>query len=142
MPAKPANPELYNKVKEEAKKRFKNWPSAYGSQWLVKTYKARGGTYTGQKPSKNTGTQRWNREEWIDEYGNVCGSAKNRNTKKCRPRKRITSKTPVTWKEITPAEKKKLIAEKKKIGMGKKAKSIKRKTKKKTTKRKTKRKAI
>ena len=43
--AKPANPALYAKVKAEAKSRFNVWPSAYGSGWLVKEYKRRGGTY-------------------------------------------------------------------------------------------------
>ena len=43
--ATPKNKALYSKVKSEAKKKFKTWPSAYGSAWLVKTYKARGGTY-------------------------------------------------------------------------------------------------
>ena len=44
MASKPKNPALYSRVKSEAKKKFK-WPSAYGSAWLVKTYKKRGGTY-------------------------------------------------------------------------------------------------
>jgi len=44
--AKPKNKALYSRVKTEAKKKFKTWPSAYGSAWLVKTYKARGGTYS------------------------------------------------------------------------------------------------
>ena len=43
--ATPTNPALYSRVKTEAKKKFK-WPSAYGSAWLVKTYKKRGGTYS------------------------------------------------------------------------------------------------
>ncbi len=43
--ATPKNKALYSKVKSEAKRKFKTWPSAYGSAWLVKTYKARGGTY-------------------------------------------------------------------------------------------------
>lgn len=42
---KPTNPELYAKVKAEAKKKFDRWPSAYGSAWLVKEYKRRGGGY-------------------------------------------------------------------------------------------------
>jgi len=41
----PTNPSLYSKVKSEAKSKFKTWPSAYGSAWLVKTYKSRGGGY-------------------------------------------------------------------------------------------------
>ena len=43
--ATPKNKALYARVKSEAKRKFKTWPSAYGSAWLVKTYKARGGTY-------------------------------------------------------------------------------------------------
>jgi hypothetical protein len=42
---KPKNAKLYASVKAEAKRKFKKWPSAYGSAWLVKTYKKRGGTY-------------------------------------------------------------------------------------------------
>ena len=41
----PKNPALYAKVKAEAKKKFKVYPSAYANAWLVKTYKKRGGTY-------------------------------------------------------------------------------------------------
>jgi hypothetical protein len=43
--ATPKNKALYARVKAEAKRKFKKWPSAYGSSWLVKTYKSRGGTY-------------------------------------------------------------------------------------------------
>jgi len=42
---KPSNPSLYSRVKSEAKKKFKVYPSAYANAWLVKTYKKRGGTY-------------------------------------------------------------------------------------------------
>jgi hypothetical protein len=41
----PTNKKLYSKVKAEAKRRFKVYPSAYANGWLVKTYKARGGKY-------------------------------------------------------------------------------------------------
>ena len=41
----PVDRSLYGKVKSEAKKRFKVWPSAYGSGWLVREYKRRGGKY-------------------------------------------------------------------------------------------------
>lgn len=42
---KPTNPKLYAQIKSEAKKKFDRWPSAYGSAWLVKEYKRRGGGY-------------------------------------------------------------------------------------------------
>lgn len=41
----PTNPTLYAKVKAEAKKKFKVYPSAYANGWLVKEYKRRGGGY-------------------------------------------------------------------------------------------------
>jgi hypothetical protein len=49
---KPTNTKLYNRVKAEAKKKFDVWPSAYGSAWLTKTYKARGGKYSGTTANK------------------------------------------------------------------------------------------
>ena len=42
---KPTNPKLYAQVKAATKKKFNRWPSAYGSAWLVKEYKRRGGGY-------------------------------------------------------------------------------------------------
>ena len=50
--ATPTNKALYNRVKNEAKKKFKKWPSAYASAWLVKTYKKRGGKYSGSSKNK------------------------------------------------------------------------------------------
>lgn len=49
----PTNPALYARVKAEAKRKFKVYPSAYANGWLVKTYKARGGRYRmGTRKSK------------------------------------------------------------------------------------------
>jgi len=41
----PTNKKLYARVKAQAKRKFKVYPSAYANGWLVKTYKARGGKY-------------------------------------------------------------------------------------------------
>ena len=41
----PTNPTLYARVKAEARRKFKVYPSAYANGWLVKTYKARCGRY-------------------------------------------------------------------------------------------------
>jgi hypothetical protein len=49
MTATPTNKSLYNKLLEEGRRKFDVWPSAYGSAWLVNTYKKKGGTYTGSK---------------------------------------------------------------------------------------------
>jgi hypothetical protein len=43
--SKPTNPALYSRVKAEAKRKFKVYPSAYANGWLVREYKKRGGGY-------------------------------------------------------------------------------------------------
>jgi hypothetical protein len=45
MASTPKDKALYSRVKAEAKKKFKVYPSAYANAWLVKTYKKRGGKY-------------------------------------------------------------------------------------------------
>ena len=106
MSSEPTNKALYNKVKSEAKKKFKKWPSLYGSSWLQREYKKRGGKYKGKKPSKNTGTSRWYSEQWVQVESNLktgkkvqCGSS-IKKTKACRPLKRISSNTPPTIPEL------------------------------------------
>ena len=60
----PTNPQLYSRVKSEAKQKFDRWPSAYGSAWLVKTYKSRGGGYR-----KAQNGMEMNPDANIQEYG-------------------------------------------------------------------------
>ena len=99
------------------RKRF--FPKSAKSSPVKKSMKGPG------KPSSDTGLQRWFREDWRDEKGNVCGSSKNKDTKKCRPKNRITKGTPVTWNEMSPSQKRKAVVEKKQVGMGAKASPIK-----------------
>lgn len=114
------NPALYERIKKSIhtrlKKQGKGW-GMYSSSELSRKYKEAGGTYSGKKPTSSEG-QRWYKEKWKDEKGNVCGSSKNKGTKKCRPTVRVNSKTPVTWDEMSPSEKKRAVREKKKVGMG------------------------
>jgi hypothetical protein len=138
---KPTNPALYNKIKMEAKKRFKKWPSAYGSAWLVKEYKKRGGTYSGKK-SRSSGINRWMDEKWIDvcklPKKVACGRPKlsmNDWKKKypyCRPSKRINSKTPVIASKLSSSQIKRTCSIKRKSPM-KRMKSVKRKSSKKSS---------
>ena len=60
----PTNPELYARVKAEAKAKFDVYPSAYANAWLVREYKKRGGKYktTTEKSDINKS------EEMIDGY--------------------------------------------------------------------------
>ena len=85
-----------------------------------------------RKTKAGANLKRWFKEKWTDEKGNPCGSSKNKNTKKCRPTKRISKKTPRTWGSMSKAEKAKAVREKKRVGMGRRTSAIKkRKTKKK-----------
>jgi hypothetical protein len=87
-----------------------------------------------RKTKKGLALKRWFKEEWIDvRTGKPCGRQKGekRGTPYCRPKKRVSSKTPKTASEMTAAEKKSRIAQKKRIGQpaGKprRVKSLKRK---------------
>jgi hypothetical protein len=110
---KASNMKLYNKIKAEAKRKFKVWPSAYASGWLVKEYKRRGGKYTGKKPSKSSGLSRWYAEKWVD----ICSSPRRscgrpttsvsnwtKNYPYCRPSRRVNRSTPRTVSELSKSE--------------------------------------
>lgn len=105
----PVDTQLYKKVVADAKKKFMVWPSAYASGWVVRRYKALGGTYTtsGQKSSQPL--KRWFDEEWVD----VCTYLKNKTFQPCgrrradwkdypycRPRKRVSQETPKTLSQV------------------------------------------
>lgn len=118
----PVNRYLYNKVKEEAKQRFKRWPSAYASGWVVRTYKQRGGKYSGKKVT--SGIDRWFKEQWVDvcQLPKVvpCGRAKSSPNKYpyCRPMKEVknavSGKTPKTVNKFSVSELKKRCKAKRK----------------------------
>lgn len=78
-----------------------------------------------RKTERGKSLKRWFAEKWTDQDGNECGSPKGDKVKKCRPSKRVSSKTPVTWSEMSSSKKKKVVAEKKRVGMGSRTKSIK-----------------
>lgn len=118
----PVNKQLYEKVKKLANKKFSSKTGIYKSSWIVKKYKELGGKYKGKKPSK-TGLSRWYLEDWVDlnrkKNGKYekCGRKSSKKGKYpiCRPSKRITSKTPRTFKEISKKSLKKAKQLKSKI---------------------------
>ncbi len=119
MAAEPLDRTLYERVKREAKKRFKRWPSAYASGWLVQEYKRRGGRYA-KASKKITGIERWFAEKWI----NVCELPKRVPCARpkrapypyCRPMIRISAKTPRIASSLSKAEIENLCRKKRKIG--------------------------
>ena len=72
-----------------------------------------------RKTAKGASLKRWFKEKWIDvKTGKPCGRRKGdgRGVPYCRPSKRVSSKTPKTSGEMSAAEKRKKIAEKKRLG--------------------------
>ena len=87
-----------------------------------------------RKTKKGFALKRWFKEEWTDvRTGKPCGRSEGekRGVPYCRPKKRVSSKTPKTASEMTASEKKKKIGEKKRLGQPagkpKRVKSLKRK---------------
>ena len=107
----PKDAPLYARVKAEADERFLAPNSAYKSGWIVKTYKDRGGTYSGNyknKKKNETGLGRWFAEQWVNLMGKKpntpCGRAHATTSgvyPVCRPKIRVTKDTPVTVSELS-----------------------------------------
>lgn len=53
--------------------------------------------------------KRWFKEKWTAQDGSKCGSYEGRGRVKCRPSKKVSSKTPQTWGEMDAKEKKKAV---------------------------------
>ena len=72
-----------------------------------------------RKSKEGASLKRWFKEEWTDvRTGKPCGRNKSesRGVPYCRPKKRISAATPKTISEMSTAEKRKKIAEKKRLG--------------------------
>ena len=81
-----------------------------------------------RKTKAGANLKRWFKEKWTDQKGNPCGSNKTKGVKKCRPSKKVSSKTPVTWGQMSKSQKSKAVKDKKSVGMGRKSKPIKRRS--------------
>lgn len=123
--SEPVDKALYERVKRQVKKRVDVWPSAYASGQVVREYKRRGGRYRNKKSrSKRSKSKRGGRREgglsrWFEEdWRNVCAKTRSGKYKKCgrrsassggsypycRPTKRVSSRTPKTWREMSKSE--------------------------------------
>jgi hypothetical protein len=114
------NEALYQKVIRDAKRKFKVWPSAYASGWVVKEYKRRGGFYktrsrskkVNRKSKRNSGLSRWFSEKWVDvcKLPKIvpCGRKRSNNAVRkypyCRPLYRVSSKSPRTARSLSRRE--------------------------------------
>ena len=94
----PTNTKLYEEVKKEIYAKYPKH-SAYRSGLLVQEYKSRGGGYSGDKSKGTLG--RWFKEEWKNQRGET-GYKKKGDV--YRPTKRVSSKTPTTFRELSKKE--------------------------------------
>ena len=109
----------YKKVKAS----YKVFPSARASQAIAKCRKGKGNV---TKSAKGKSLKRWEKEKWVDtRTGKPCGGGGKNEY--CRPSKRVSSKTPRTKYEMSSSLLKSKKAEKSKVGMGSRVKSLKRK---------------
>ena len=99
----PKDLKLYDKIKEKMRKKYASW-DAYKSGRLVQTYKkayekkyGSSSAYIGKRPKK-VGLARWYAEDWKSNTGKYKYTSKR---SVYRPSKRITSKTPVTFSELS-----------------------------------------
>ena len=74
-----------------------------------------------RKGKAGANLKRWFKEKWTDQNGRPCGNKKTKGVKKCRPSKKVSKSTPKTWKQVGK-RKKALVAEKRKVGMGRRTK--------------------
>jgi hypothetical protein len=100
----PLNKSLYDKVLNEAKSKFKRFPSLYASSWISREYQSRGGKYKTPVGYKSK-QKRWYDEQWVQIIPFIkdgkkidCGSP-NKDTKACRPLKKLDG-SPPTMSEI------------------------------------------
>lgn len=121
----PTDKVLYEKVKGKIYKEIPTH-SAYRSGRLVSEYKKefkkkypRKSPYKGKKPDDTTGLNRWFKEEWRNQRGDIGYSKKGDIY---RPTKKVTKDTPITFKELSKSEIKRAQKEKKTKGRVKKFK--------------------
>lgn len=107
------------------KARYKIFPSARASQAIAKCRKERGEV---RKSETGASLQRWGEEEWVQQYGAPCGTARKKGkTPYCRPSKKISGDTPTTVQELSKSQLARKRSEKKKAGRGRKVSPARRK---------------
>lgn len=122
----PTDQKLYDKVKKKVYKQYEK-ASAYRSGALVRMYKQAFKEKYGDKKSPYKGSKakgnltRWYKEDWKNQRGEK-GYDPKRKGDVYRPTKRISKKTPATFKELTKKELEKAQKEKAKTGRVKKFK--------------------
>lgn len=105
--------ELHASVKAEAKRRFKVWPSAYASAWLVREYKRRYKKKHGKgRGFRSDNLKKWFKEKWVrmSSSGKILGPCGDRSEGEGKPKCLPESKA----RAMSKAERKTIVARKRK----------------------------
>ena len=106
----------YKKVKAQ----YDVFPSARASQAIAKCRKGSGVV---RKTEAGASLKRWDKEKWTDtKTGKACGAGGKNEY--CRPKVKVSSKTPKTISEISKPKLAAKKVEKSRVGMGKKVSKI------------------
>jgi hypothetical protein len=106
----------YKKVKAS----YDVFPSARASQAIAKCRKASGSV---RRTEAGTSLKRWEKEKWQDtKSGKACGAGGKNEY--CRPTIKVSSETPKTKSQISPAKLAAKKAEKSRVGMGKRISKV------------------
>jgi hypothetical protein len=96
------------------------FPSARASQAIAKCRKGSGVV---RKTKAGSDLKRWQSEKWQDtKSGKACGAGGKNEY--CRPTRRVSKDTPKTKSEISPSKLAAKKAEKSKVGMGRRVKTV------------------
>jgi len=95
---------LHAKVKTEAKRKFKVYPSAYANAWMVQEYKRRGGKF------RTDSLDKWFNEKWVrmSSTGKILGPCGDRTKSEGKPKCLPAAKA----QALSPAERRTLVARK------------------------------
>ena len=128
MAKKPTKKDFcYNKIRRT----YAVFPSARASQAIAKCRKERGEV---RRTEEGSSLRAWAKEEWVQQYGQPCGTArKGDKTPYCRPSKRVSKDTPKTVGELSKSQLARKRSEKKKAGRGARVKPLTRRPKRYTT---------
>jgi hypothetical protein len=106
----------YTKVKAQ----YAVFPSARASQAIAKCRKGSGIV---RKTEAGSSLKRWDKEKWTDtKSGKACGAGGSNEY--CRPKVKVSSKTPKTISEISKSKLSAKKAEKSRVGMGNRVSKI------------------
>lgn len=93
-----ANPRIWEKAKEDAKRRMGGKHSARAMQLAAKLYRERGGKYTGSKDAGQKSMTKWTKQKWRTKSGKNSVRGPNATGERYLPTKAINRMDPKRYR--------------------------------------------